>query len=255
MQELNLNKYLSRIKYNKKLSADLDTLIDLQKCHLLNIPFENLDIHNGTRITMDVEQFYNKIVEKKRGGFCYELNGLFNELLKALGFNTYIVSARVFNTNTAGNYGKEFDHLAIIVLLDNEKWLTDVGFGEFAFSPLKIDTGIEQKDERGIFRINRFNEEYYVVQKKTSPEWKSEYLFSLKPRDLSEFSGMCRYHQTSPKSSFTQKKICSIATPTGRITLTDNSFKITANGKVEENEIENDNHFYKLLKKYFDIEL
>ena len=253
MEEYKLNKYLSRIKYNKKLSADLDTLIDLQKCHLLNIPFENLDIHNKTRITMDVELFYYKIVEKKRGGFCYELNGLFSELLKAVEFKTCLVSARVFDTTE--KYGDEFDHLAIIVLLDNEKWLADVGFGEFAFSPLKIDTGIEQKDERGIFRINRFNEEYFVVQKKTSPGWKSEYLFSLKPRDLSEFSGMCRYHQTSPKSSFTLKKICSIATPTGRITLTDNSFKITANGKVEENEIENDSHFYKLLKKYFDIEL
>lgn len=247
-----MNNYLERIRIQGKLLSNLSTLNLLQKNHLLNIPFENLDIHNGTPILIDVEKFYNKIVEYKRGGFCYELNGLFNELLKALGFNTYIVSARVFNTD--GNYGKEFDHLAIIVSFENEKWLTDVGFGEFAFSPLKIDKGIQQEDERGIFRIDRFNKEYCVVQKKTSRDWKSEYLFSLRPRTLSEFSEMCRYHQTSPKSSFTQKKMCSIATPSGRITLTDNSLKITTNGKAKETAVSNVSQFYKLLKKYFDIE-
>ncbi len=253
MNEVYLKNYLKRIRLQRKIIPYLNTLTLLQKHHLLNIPFENLDIHQGIPIIINVDNFYKKIIINKRGGFCYELNGLFNELLKALEFNTYIVSARVFNTN--GNYGEEFDHLAIIVLLDNEKWLTDVGFGEFSFSPLKIKIGIEQKDERGIFRIIRFNEEYYAVQKKTSPGWKNEYLFSLKPRTLSEFSEMCRYHQTSPRSSFTQKKICSIATSTGRITLTDNSLKITNNRKAKETAISKENQFFELLKKYFDIEL
>lgn len=252
MQELNLNEYLSRIKYNKKLSADLDTLIELQKCHLLNIPFENLDIHNRTPITIDVEKFYTKIIENKRGGFCYELNGLFNELLKVIGFKTFLVSARVFDT--AENYSEEFDHLAIIVSIDNEKWLTDVGFGEFAFSPLKIITGIEQKDARGIFRINQFDEEYLVVQKQIPGGWKNEYLFSLKPRNISEFSEKCYYHQTSPDSHFTQKKLCSIPTQNGRITLTDKSLKITNNESIEEKEIKNEEQFYQLLKEYFSIE-
>ncbi len=253
MHALKLNKYLSRIKYNKKLSADLDTLIELQKCHLLSIPFENLDIHTGTPITIDVEKFYKKIVDDKRGGFCYELNGLFNELLKVIGFKTFLVSVRVFDTTE--KMGDEFDHLAIIVPIDNEKWLTDVGFGEFAFSPIKIITGIEQKDERGIFRINQFDEEYLVVQKQIPGGWKNEYLFSLKPRNISEFSEKCYYHQTSPDSHFTQKKLCSIPTRNGRITLTDKCLKITNNESVEEIEIKNEKHFYKLLKECFDVEL
>jgi len=252
MYALKLNKYLSRIKYNKKLSTDLDTLIELQKCHLLNIPFENLDIHNRTPITIDVEKFYNKIVENKRGGFCYELNGLFNELLNVIGFKTFLVSARVFDI--AEKYGDEFDHLAVIVSFHNEQWLTDVGFGEFAFSPLKILTGIEQKDERGIFRINQFDEEYIAVQKQIPGGWKNEYLFSLIPRNISEFSEKCYYHQTSPDSHFTQKKLCSIPTQNGRITLTDKSLKITNNESIEEKEIKNEEQFYQLLKEYFSIE-
>ncbi len=252
MEEYKLKKYLSRIKYNKNVRADLDTLIELQKCHLLNIPFENLDIHNGTPITIDVEKFYNKIVENKRGGFCYELNGLFNELLKTVGFKTFLVSARVFDTEE--NYSDEFDHLAVIVSFHNEQWLTDVGFGEFAFSPLKIMTGIEQKDARGIFRINQFDEEYIAVQKQIPGGWKNEYLISLIPRNISEFSEKCYYHQTSPDSHFTQKKLCSIPTRNGRITLTDKSLKITNNESIEEKEIKNEEQFYQLLKEYFSIE-
>lgn len=252
MEEYKLKKYLSRIKYNKKIRADLDTLIELQKCHLLNIPFENLDIHSGTPITIDLEKFYTKIVENKRGGFCYELNGLFNELLNVTGFKTFIVSARVFDTEV--KYGDEFDHLAIIVSIDNEQWLADVGFGEFAFSPLKILTAIEQKDERGIFRINKFDEEYLVVQKQIPGGWKNEYLFSLIPINISEFSEKCYYHQTSPDSHFTRKKLCSIPTQNGRITLTDKSLKITNNESIEEIDINNEEQFYKMLKGHFEIE-
>lgn len=252
MNKVQLEKYLERINFNNKFCKNLDTLIALQKSHLLNIPFENLDIHRKIPISINLDYFYKKIVKYKRGGFCYELNGLFNELLLSLGFNTYLVSARVFNTQD--KFGDEFDHLAIIVKMDNDDWLVDVGFGEFAFSPLKIITGIEQKDERGIFRILSFNKDYLIVQRQSSDGWKNEYLFSLRPRNISEFSDKCNYHQTSPDSSFTQKKLCSIATLNGRITLTDKSLKITSNDTVREIEIINDKRFYQLLKIYFDIE-
>ncbi|WKZ69713.1 MAG: arylamine N-acetyltransferase [Melioribacteraceae bacterium] len=252
MDKVQLDKYLERINFRNKICNNLDTLSALQKSHLLNIPFENLDIHHKIPISINLEYFYNKIVENKRGGFCYELNGLFNELLKSLGFKTHLVSARVFNTQE--KYGDEFDHLAIIVKIDNDNWIVDVGFGEFAFSPLKIITGIEQKDERGIFRIISFNKDYLAVQKKSSDGWKNEYLFSLRPRNISEFSDKCNYHQSSPDSTFTQKKLCSIATLNGRITLTDKSLKITSNDTVREIEIVNDKRFYQLLKIYFDIE-
>lgn len=252
INKVQLDNYLKRINFKNKLYRNLDTLSALQKFHLLNIPFENLDIHHKIPISINLEYFYNKIVDNKRGGFCYELNGLFNELLKSLGYITYLVSARVFDTQD--KFGDEFDHLAIIVKMDNEDWLVDVGFGEFAFSPLKIITGIEQKDERGVFRISSFNKDYLVVQKLSSETWKNEYLFSMRQRNISEFSDKCNYHQTSPDSTFTQKKLCSIATLNGRITLTDKSLKITKYDKVQEIEIKNEKRFYQLLKIYFDIE-
>ncbi len=252
MNKSELNKYLSRIKFNGIPKTDLETLTQLQRLHMLNVPFENLDIHKRP-ITINIKNFYDKIVNNKRGGFCYELNGLFNELLTAIGFKTFLISARVFDS--PDEYSEEFDHLVIIVTIDEEKWLTDVGFGEFAFAPLKIVTGEEQKDERGIFRINKYNDKYFVVQKKISSDWNNEYLFSMKPRNLIEFADRCNYHQTSSDSHFTQKKFCSIPTEIERITLTDKSLKITNSNKVEEVEIKDKAHFNELLKKYFDVEL
>lgn len=253
MTEEKFAKYLERIDYNRKPCVDIYSLINLQRNHLLNIPFENLDIHRGVRIILNEKSFYEKIVENNRGGFCYELNGLFKDLLSHIGFDAFIVSGRVFNSSD--NFSDEFDHLAIIVEMKHEKWLCDVGFGEFTFTPLRMVCGIEQKDERGIFRIERYDDTYYLVQKKINSSWKSEYIFSLIPRRLDEFKERCNYNQTSPVSNFTQKKLCSIPIIGGRITLTDRCLKITKGDKIEEIDFNDDSQFYKLLSEYFNIDL
>ena len=249
-----LRQYLSRIGYSGMPKNDLSSLIQLQRLHLLHVPFENLDIHQSKPITLDLSSFYDKIVFHKRGGFCYELNGLFNALLEEIGFKTNLVSARVFSSPE--KYGEEYDHLCIIVFIDKEKWLADVGFGEFSFAPLRIAIDIEQPDERGVFKIVQFDETHFVVRKKVNDgEWKSEYLFSETPRNLIEFSERCTYQQVSPESHFTQNKMCSIATETGRITLTDKILKITEGDSVTETEISDFSQFKNNLKKYFEIEI
>ncbi len=153
MSKAMASEYLERIAFSEfPDAATFDVLKSLQQLHLLNIPFENLDIHHGIPITIDIEKFFAKVVRNRRGGFCYELNGLFNELLKALGYNTKLVSARV--ANAEGGFGKEFDHLAIITRIDSDEWLVDVGFGEFSELPLRLVKDIVQKDPRGDFVLN-----------------------------------------------------------------------------------------------------
>ena len=129
--------YLQRISYSGKLTPTLGTLTQLQTNHLLTVPFENLYIHD--KIKIDLADSYIKIVIQNRGGFCYELNGLFYRLLLQLGYTVKMISARVFNKESG--FGPEFDHMAIIATIDNADWLVDVGFGEFAFHPLKIEPG------------------------------------------------------------------------------------------------------------------
>jgi N-hydroxyarylamine O-acetyltransferase len=195
---MNKEKYLRRIGIEKTdLAANLETLKLLQKQHLLHIPFENLDIHWKHPIVLDTARFYEKIVFGGRGGFCYELNGLFDELLKEIGFQTKKISARVFG---GADFGAEYDHLAILTRIEDEDFLTDVGFGDFAAAPLRFVSDVEQQDANGTFLIRKFGEDYFEVVKKQGGEWKSEYIFKTLARNLAEFSEMCRFHQTSPES-------------------------------------------------------
>lgn len=248
---MNKNAYLNRIGINQNtLPANPETLKLLQKKHLLSIPFENLDIHWKRPIILNTEKFFDKIISEKRGGFCYELNGLFNELLKSLGFQTKIVSARVSNGK---DFGAEYDHLAVLVRINGEEYLTDVGFGDFSAEPLKFILDKKQTDANGVFLMRKYSDKYFEVVKKNRGKWQSEYIFKDVTRDLTEFAEMCNFHQTSPESHFTRGKLCSLMTENGRKTLTDKKFIKTENGERNELKIISEDEFNEILMKEFHL--
>ena len=249
---MNVEAYLERIGLKRtEVSANLASLRLLQRSHLLAVPFENLDIHWKRPIVLDLDRFYRKIVEEGRGGFCYELNGLFDQLLRELGFETRLISARVFNGTS---HGREYDHAAIIVSIRDEEHLADVGFGDFAAEPLSFILDRAQADQTGTFAIGRFDDEYFEVAKREGDEWKSEYIFKDVARDLAEFTEMCDFQQFSPESHFTKGKLCSIMTANGRKTLTDSKFIVTSRGEKTERQIADDADFYRVLNDEFGIE-
>lgn len=249
---MNIDAYLERIGVNgSDRSPSSQFLGELQYGHLLAVPFENLDIHWKRPITLNLDQFYSKIVNLRRGGFCYELNGLFNELLKSLGYATRLISARVCRPD--GTAGPEYDHAAILVSLDHDEYLVDVGFGDFVAHPLRLAVGEEQKDQTGSYRIEKMNEGSFVVKKFQDGEWRGSYVFTDKVRALSEFAEMCDFQQFSPESHFTKGKICSIMSENGRKTLTDKKFIVTANGTKDESDVDSDENFDALLMNEFAI--
>jgi N-hydroxyarylamine O-acetyltransferase len=249
---INTREYLARIGADTFGSvADTNTLRMLQRQHLLNVPFENLDIHWGRPITLDTDRFYQKIVRENRGGFCYELNGLFNELLREIGFQTRLVSARVGDGR--GNFSDEYDHLAILVIIGEMYHLADVGFGAFTARPLQLIPDLEQEDHTGTFVIRPYRDDYFEVAKKDDDGWRSEYIFKPLGRDLSEFAARCEYQQTSPESHFMKNKICSLMTESGRKTLTDTKFVVTEHGEKTETAIDSDEEFDRLLLSEFGI--
>ncbi len=207
---MDIEKYLDRIKYSEELEPNLSLLKKLQKKHLLNIPFENLDIHYQTPIKLNLKQIYEKIIYQNRGGFCYELNGLYCELLQSLGFDAKRISARVYNKDK--EYSSEFDHLAIIVKIVNTEYLTDVGFGEFVFEPLELKLGKIQNDERGNYSINKFENGYLGVNKIENGKSTPEFIFKNVGREFEEYEKMCEYHQTNPDSHFMKKRLISLPT-------------------------------------------
>lgn len=249
----NKEKYLQRINYSGNLEPNLNTLSTLQKQHLLSIPFENLDIHNNVPIRLSIEKIFDKVVNQNRGGFCYELNGLYYELLNAIGFEVKMVSARVFDQNKG--YGKEYDHLAIIAKINDLEYLTDVGFGEFTFEPLKLQLETVQKDHRGTFKIDKFENGYLKVCKIEKGKQTPEYIFKNKERRLKEFEEMCAYHQTSPNSHFTSKRLISLPTENGRITITGNKLKIKEFYLTTEILLENEIEFKNELLDKFKVKI
>ncbi|WP_303310066.1 arylamine N-acetyltransferase [Hymenobacter sp. BT730] len=249
---MNTAAYLARIGVAAAMPPSLAALQALQQAHLLAVPFENLDIHLGRRI--DLANTFDKIVTHRRGGFCYELNGLFCELLQALGYEVKQVSARVYDSKNQ-TYSPEYDHLALVVTLEKEDYLVDVGFGDFAQQPLQLQLRQPQQDARGQFRISCLDADYLVVEHLTPDGWVPEYMFSLTPRCLAEFAPMCHYHQTSPASHFTQKSVCSLLTPDGRITLTGQTLKITRNGIATEYVLADEQAYHSALLEHFGITL
>ncbi|HVF48179.1 MAG TPA: arylamine N-acetyltransferase [Pyrinomonadaceae bacterium] len=248
---MNGDGYLSRIGVDRSdVESDRASLFTLQKAHLMAVPFENLDIHWKRPIELDIAKFYAKIVDEKRGGFCYELNGLFNGLLRVLGFKTRLVSARVFNGT---DHGPEYDHAAIIVTIGDEEYLADVGFGEFAAEPLRLEMGREQVDAAGTFILRRLEDNYLEVAKRDGDAWASQYTFKDIARDLAEFAEMCDFQQYSRDSHFTKGKVCSLMTEGGRKTLTDKKFIITTRDEKEERAIGSENEFDAILMQEFNI--
>ncbi|MDQ5838794.1 MAG: arylamine N-acetyltransferase, partial [Acidobacteriota bacterium] len=121
---MDVASYLRRINCGGPLAPTAETLRRLHVAHLLSVPFENLSIHWGEPVALDDEVLFEKIVVRRRGGFCYELNGRFSALLRSLGFDVAMLSARV--AGAGGDFGPEFDHMALLITL-RERYLVDVG--------------------------------------------------------------------------------------------------------------------------------
>ncbi len=257
---MQVKSYLDRIGIEKIEDPSLKYLAELQHHHLLSIPFEDLDIP-GKRIELDLEKIYNKITPTKRGGFCYELNGLFHWLLTSLGFKVDMLSARVFNSQK-NEFGPEFDHMTLMVHLEKD-YLVDAGFGDSFRVPLEFPEG-EVKDVSGHYRLRQhrttsagtlINENSFELVKENENDWKPQYLFTLKPRKFNDYKEMCDFQQDSPTSHFRTRMLCTIATEDGRITLGNDSLTIT-NGKSKNKiSFESKEEFNTYLKNYFDIEL
>lgn len=243
--------YLRRIGYEGATGASAETLRGLHRAHLLTVPFENLDIALKRKIVVDPEGTVRKIVERQRGGFCYELNGAFAALLAALGFRVTLLSARVARDD--GSFGREFDHLTLRVDLE-EPWLADVGFGDCFLEPLRLFDRGEQEQIGRVFRVSDF-EAGLLLEEKIGAIWKKHYRFTLQPRRIEEFAEMCHFHQTSPESHFTRNSVCSRATPDGRITVTDSRLVITRNGQKEEHPVTDWQERDRILEEQFGIVL
>ena len=249
---MDVDAYLERINYNGTREVSAETLRALQVAHLMSVPFENLSIHAGESIVLDEDALFTKIVEQRRGGFCYECNGLFAGLLRALGFDVVMLGAGV--AHATGGFGPIFDHMALMVTLD-ERWLVDVGFGDSFFEPLRLDSRADQVQGTRSFRLVDEDDHIVVMLRNESEEWQPQYRFKLQPYTFPDYEEMCRFHQTSPESHFTKNLVCSRATADGRITLSGMRF-ITTSGPQrvqDERTLSSRDEYDRVLRDEFGV--
>ena len=250
---MDVKAYLERINYYGSLAPTAETLRELQVAHLLAVPFENLSIHYKQPIVLEDDALFTKIVEHRRGGFCYEANGLFAALLRGLGFDVAMLSAGV--ANAEGGFGPNFDHMTLMVTLE-QRWLVDVGFGDSFREPLLLDERDEQVQGRHAYQFVPDRAHLVLMQRDDGDEWKAQYRFTLQPYEYADYAEMCRYHQTSPQSHFTRARICSRATEQGRVTLSEMRFITTSkNGERQERTLTSQEEYVVMLREHFGIEM
>ena len=247
---VDVEAYLRRIEYDGPRQPSAACLRALHRQHLFTVPFENLDIPLGNPIRLDLEQLCDKIVGRRRGGFCYELNGLFCELLKALGFHVGMLAAGVRRDD--GGFGPEFDHMLLKVELE-EPWLADVGFGDSFVDPIPFRAGGASEVNGRRYSVMPAGDEWQLLREDEKGRL-PQYRFRDVPRQLSDYAGMCRFHQTSPESHFTTSWTCSKATPDGRITLANMRLIVTRGGSREERPLTTEAEVRQCLREHFGIE-
>ncbi|SHJ73090.1 N-hydroxyarylamine O-acetyltransferase [Clostridium cavendishii DSM 21758] len=249
-KELFVKEYLKKINFHNNLNLDLETLKKIHIQHLLHIPFDNLDIVYNKKIELDADKVLNRIINGHRGGVCYELNGLALRLLKYIGFNVKCLSGQVSDKGTL------FDHNFLMVELQNENWLFDVGLEQNFFEPLKFSINEVQKDKVGYFKIITHEDwGYKLLYSLDGNNYKTKYLFSLQERQIEDFKPYCAFFEASITSPFVNNKICAISTEEARISLKNDTLSITQSGVQSKTKIENNQEFVNKLKEIFNIDL
>jgi len=250
VDEKHISEYLARIGIVRPASADAGGLCLIHRAHQMAVPFENLNIHLGEPISLAADDLVAKIVTRRRGGFCYEVNGAFALLLEALGFQVTRVAARVYG---GGTLGPPFDHLALVVRPADGSgpWLADVGFGSHSTYPLLLDRREEQDDPGGRFQIVPAPDDDLEVLKDAEPQYRLE----RRTRMLDEFVPTCWWQQTAPQSHFRMNVICSRLTEDGRISIAGRTLIRTSGGTKTEHDLPDDAAVLAAYREHFGIEL
>jgi N-hydroxyarylamine O-acetyltransferase len=244
---MDVDAYLARIGATRPAGTGLLDLAALHAAHPRAVPFEDYDIHLGVPLSLDPDRLFDKIVARHRGGYCYELNGLFAVLLDELGFEITLCSA--FEIGADGGRGPDFEHLRLLVRTTDGPFLADVGNGASWTGPVPLEPGTH-----GRTRLHRDGELWWAERRTFDGGWEREWAWTLQPRELAEFLPRCRYQEQDPGSHFVQRRLAALATDGGRISVVNGVLKETEGDHQTGRPLDPDEE-RAVLKDRFDIDL
>lgn len=221
--EIELAAYAQRIGYLQPLRPDLATVQAIVRAHVAAIAFENLDSLMGKPVDLDPLAIEDKLVHRGRGGYCFEHNRLLAEVLRAMGLTVAPVIARV-QWNRPEDVPTPQTHMALLVTIDNERWLVDVGFGGLTLSSaLRLQPGMEQLTPHEPYRLLQ-GDGQWRLQAKVTGQWRPLYRFTLQPCEEVDFVVANHYVSTHPDSPFTRELTVARTVPEQRLTLRNREF-------------------------------
>jgi N-hydroxyarylamine O-acetyltransferase len=247
-----LSAYLNRIGYLGAINPSLAVLRAIHRAHLLSISYENLDIHLGRRLLLDSDAMFEKIVSRRRGGWCYEMNGLLAWALQEIGFDVTLLGGTVAREHRGDS--AEGNHLVLLVQLD-QPWLADAGFGNGILEPLPLSEG-EFVQYGFRFRLERSGERWFFHNHQYGG---TGFDFTLKPHNMHDFSEQCHWLQTAPDSGFVRLTTCHrwcATDPTGGIDILRGAIlqHVTPNS-ISERTIEHETDYRQVLHETFALDL
>lgn len=247
-----LQQYLKRINFSGEIKLNLDGIKKLMQSQIFSVPFENIDVQAGKIISLIGDDIVTQIVDKNRGGYCYQINGIFSLMLQEIGIPHYYIAVRPLVN--PGQNAKT--HLAIIATIENEDYLIDLGFGGNSIrEPLKLsETGIEIKQNFDTFTLVKTEENEFLLQILIDKEWSNLYSFDLNPQRWIDFKPANHYNYSHPDSPFTQKLIVVLQNPLGKKILLKNAVKSVKNGVTEIISFE-DNQLNSILETEFNLKV
>ncbi|MGY6118333.1 arylamine N-acetyltransferase family protein [Paraburkholderia strydomiana] len=231
---LNLDNYFERIGYTGPRAPTLEVLKAIHRLHPRAIPFENLNPLTRRAVKLDLESVERKLVDDRRGGYCFEQNALLANVLIELGFQVTPLIGRVL-------WGREPDavpprtHMVLRIDLDNEAWIADVGFGSVTLtSPVRLTPGLAQRTDLGIFRLaDASHDALYLEVQARDQTWSRVYRFDLHPVEWIDYETSNWYTSTSPEAIFANNLIvCRVLDDTRLALLNDQLNERAADGSI-----------------------
>lgn len=209
--------YLARIGTSHPNAPTSAALAALHRAHVRSVPFEDYDIHTGTPISLELPDLHDKVVRRRRGGYCYELNGLFGALLRELGFEVTMVAG--FSLAEDGTRGPDVDHLRLLVVAVDGSWVVDVGNGAAWGAPVPLRPGLH-----GTIQVHRDGDVWWTSERRRDGRWERGWAWTPQPREPADFADRNHHQQYDPASDFRRRRLAVLATETGRISLLNGVF-------------------------------
>jgi N-hydroxyarylamine O-acetyltransferase len=248
---MDVQAYFDRIGFTDDARPDLTTLRALHRAHMLAIPYDSLDVQLGRPVSLDPAAAFDKIVTRRRGGWCYEMNGLFGAMLQNIGFKvTRMAGAAMREVRGDFMIGS---HLVLLVELDGEPWIADVGFGDGALEPFRLAAG-PLSFEGYDFRVETLDERWWRFHNHPLGGAKS-FDFVVEPADPALLQEKCDWLQGAADSPFVQNVICQRYRGGEILQLIGRSYRQVRGTEKQERLIESADEFVRVLRDDFTLDL